>query len=58
MYDELIQYWDFLEKGRDARFGSFYNRIIPSKKNAQQRFDARKAQLWQDYQNNYGSMTA
>lgn len=58
MYDELIQYWDFLEKGRDARFGNFYNRIIPSKKNAQQRFDARKMQLWQDYQNNYGSMAA
>lgn len=48
-YDELIQFWNFLETGRDKRFGDFYNRWRPSKKNAQQHFDQVKEAHFQAY---------
>ncbi len=57
-YDELIQYWDFLETGRDSRTGNFYNRFTLSKKKAQKDFDANKMNLFQEYQRDYGSIAA
>ena len=57
-YDELIQYWDFLETGRDSRTGNFYNRLTLSKKKAQSDFDTNKVALFTQYQNDYGAMAA
>lgn len=57
-YDELIQFWDFLETGRDSRTGTFYNRMTLSKKKAQANLDSNKANLFQQYQNQYGAMSA
>ncbi len=57
-FDELIQYWDFLETGRDSRTGNFYNRFTLSKKKAQKNFDANKVNLFQQYKNDYGAMAA
>ena len=52
-YDELLEYWDFLETGRDARMGPFYNRWRLSKKKAQKNLDAKKVDLFQDFRNKY-----
>ena len=52
-YDELIAYWDFLETGRDARMGPFYNRWRLSKKKAQKVFDTKKVDMFQDFKNKY-----
>lgn len=52
-YDELIQFWNYLESGRDSRFGDFYNRWRPSKKNAQKHFDQVKEAHFQAYMRNH-----
>ncbi len=52
-YDELIAYWDFLETGRDARMGPFYNRWRLSKKTAQKVLDSKKVDMFQNFKNNY-----
>lgn len=57
LHDELVQFWDFLETGRDSRTGNFYNRFTLSKKSAQADFDLNKAAMFQQYQNHY-SMAA
>lgn len=53
MYDELIQFWDFIETGRDSRTGPFYNRFKLSKKNAQKDFNAQKSNIFNQYAQNY-----
>ena len=53
LHDELVQFWDFLETGRDSKTGNFYNRFTLSKKKAQNQFDSTKQTLFQQYQNQY-----
>lgn len=53
LHDELAQFWDFLETGRDSRTGPFYNRFTLSKKNAQGNFNQNKAALFQYYQSHH-----
>lgn len=57
LHDELAQFWDFLETGRDSRTGPFYNRFTLSKKSAQADFDTTKVIKFQQYQSHY-SMAA
>lgn len=56
MHDELIQFWDFIETGRDGRTGPFYNRFRLSKRKAQKNLDAKKISMFQQYQRDYGAM--
>ena len=41
-WNELRDYWNYLETGRDSRTGDFYNRLTMSKKKAQSNYDAEK----------------
>lgn len=41
-WNELRDYWNYLETGRDSRTGDFYNRMTMSKKKAQSNYDAEK----------------
>ena len=49
-WNELRDYWNYLETGRDSRTGDFYNRFTLSKKKAQGDFDADKMALFAEYQ--------
>ena len=53
LHDELLQFWDFLETGRDSKTGNFYNRFTLSKKQAQKQLDNTKHMLFQQYQRGY-----
>lgn len=48
-WNELRDFWNYLETGRDSRTGDFYNRLKFSKKHAQQDFDADKIALFMEY---------
>ena len=52
-YKELMAYWDMLETGRDSHSGKMYNWLPRGKKSAQQSFDQRKANIIDNYLNNY-----
>ena len=49
-WNELRDYWNFLETGRDSHTGPFYNRLTLSKKKAQSSLDANKMALFAEYQ--------
>lgn len=48
-WNELRDYWNYLETGRDSRTGDFYNRFTLSKKKAQKNFDTDKMALFMEY---------
>ena len=52
-WNELRDYWNYLETGRDSRTGDFYNRLTPSKKKAQESFDAEKMAKFLAYKNQH-----
>lgn len=52
-WNELRDYWNYLETGRDSRTGDFYNRFTMSKKKAQKDFDADKMAKFLEFQRNH-----